>query len=168
MESGKLLKAIEQVANRYDLDPAVVWAIVAVESGGCQHAARYEPGYRYLLDPARVRPLACSVETEKALQMTSWGLMQVMGAVLREKGFRGWLTEILSDADAQLDYGCMHLAKYLKMYGGELPLAIAAYNAGTARNGSDGRLINQDYVDRVLREAEKYRAVKDSSPEVKA
>lgn len=165
MDGGELVKAIEKAAKRYDLDPAVVWAIVAIESGGCQHAARYEPNYRYLLDPARVRPLACSVETEKALQMTSFGLMQVMGAVLREKGFRGWLTEILSNAEAQLDYGCMHLSKFLKMYG-ELALAIGAYNAGSARKGSDGRLVNQDYVDRVLAEAEKYREIQGSGERI--
>jgi soluble lytic murein transglycosylase-like protein len=157
-DSMKLMDAVKKAAGAYDLDPAIVMAVVMTESGGCQYAARYEATFKNLLDPERMRPLGCSIDTETMLQKTSFGLMQVMGAVLREKGFRGWLTEILDDVDAQLDYGCRHLARFLKMHG-TIEKALASYNAGSPRVHPDGKLVNINYVEKVLAAADGFRNV---------
>ncbi len=159
-DSPELMVVIRKWADAHDLDPALVWAVVAVESNSCESAVRFETGYKYLFDPARVRPVGCSVETETALQKMSWGLMQVMGAVLREKGFKGWLTEILTDVDAQVEYGCRHLAGLVKRWG--IPGGVAAYNAGSPRKDSSGNFENAEYVSKVLAKAEGFRTAADA------
>jgi len=96
-------------------------------------------------------------QTELLFQQTSWGLMQIMGAVARERGFRGWLTE-LCDPATNLEWGCRHLCWMIdhnNAYG--LPdyritpedLA-AAWNWGS-RMVVDGKYANEDYVKRVVR-----------------
>jgi soluble lytic murein transglycosylase-like protein len=151
-----LVAVVKRWADVYELDPALVMAIVAVESGCEPAAARYEPDYRHLFDPRRVRPPGCSVETEEMLQKTSLGLMQVMGANLREMGYRGWLTEILASMDQQIELGCRYFNRCVKRWG--LPDAIAAYNAGSPRLNPDGEYVNFLYVRHVLATAERIRA----------
>jgi soluble lytic murein transglycosylase-like protein len=82
------------------------------------------------------------------LQKTSIGLMQVMGGVYRQYGYKGWLSAIFSSPENQLDYGCRHLAAKIEKYG--LSPGISAYNAGSPTNA------NQAYVDRVLKYAEEW------------
>jgi len=147
---------IEKIAFEYGLDPDLVRAIVKVESGGDPWAVRYEPGFyrtyvlRMLsgrLDPPK--PAGVSRATEARLRSCSFGLMQVMGQVARERGFeKPFLTE-LCDPATGLRHGCFHLKFMLDRYLGETPRAVAAYNAGSARV-KGGRLVNQDYVDKVL------------------
>lgn len=148
--SPEIEAAVAHGWQAYDLDPELVRAVVAVESCGNPYAVRYEPGYRYLFDPPRVRPGGCSVDTETVLQKTSWGLMQVMGAVLRERGYQGWLTAILSDPIAQVEYGCRHLKSLINRWG--IPGGIAAYNAGHPRRDAAGNFVNADYVEKVMAE----------------
>jgi len=101
--------------------------------------------------------------TERILQRTSWGLMQIMGAVARERGFRGWLTE-LCDPQANLEWGCKHLrwmidhnnAYGLPDYRIKPEDLAAAWNAGKARF-VDGKYTNQSYVDRVVKAMEGYQ-----------
>jgi len=103
------------------------------------------------------------VHTELLNQQTSWGLLQIMGAVARERGFRGWLTE-LCDPSINLEWGCRHLrwmmdhnnAYGLPDFGIKPEDLAAAWNAGT-RIVIDGKYKNQPYVDRVLRAMEGYQ-----------
>jgi len=173
-----------EAAGRYGPDPRLVCALCEVESGWNPWAVRYEPDYKWLWGikeplttinglnivsfdlkngPVLIDIIPSTPETELALQKTSWGLMQIMGAVARERGFRGWLTE-LCDPSISLEWGCKHLrwmADHNNAYG--LPdfrikpedLA-AAWNAGT-RIVIDGKYKNQPYVDRVLRAMEGYQ-----------
>ena len=144
----EILRAILISAGVYGIEPDLVYGICQKESGFVPEAVRYEDGYRYLFDPSRVRPRGCSLDTEIVMQKTSWGVMQVMGGVLRELGFTGWMTGIVGDIPAQVDYGCRHLGRFIRRYG--LPDAIAAYNAGSPRQNEAGVLVNQEYVDAVL------------------
>jgi len=85
-----------------------------------------------------------SILTELLGQQTSWGLMQIMGATARERGFRGWLTE-LCDPATNLEWGCRHLRWMIDHdddYGirasdnttmPHLPDLAAAWNGGKAR-----------------------------------
>ena len=106
---------IQSAAARHALPELLVIAVVEVESAGNSWAWNPEPRYRYLWDVKRGRPFRPLTEAERASeippddfsciagdrdqewwgQQASWGLMQVMGAVAREHGFRGpYLTEL--------------------------------------------------------------------------
>jgi len=139
-------------AAKHGIPYSTVGGIIRQESGAEPLACRHEPGYRWLYYPERVKPVTCSLTTEKIFQMTSWGLMQVMGAVYREYGFEGWLSKVICDIEAQLEYGCLHLGKKIKKFG--LEGGIVAYNSGSPRRKEDGTYVNQYYLDAVLRYTE--------------
>ena len=130
-----------QVATEQSLPVALVRAFCEVESAFNPWAVRYEPGYRWLVGNE-----VDLTATERTMQMTSWGLMQVMGAVAREHGFTGPIPQ-LCDPIIGLRYGCLHLNKLHARYV-LWPDTIAAYNAGTPRM-VQGQYVNQTYVDRV-------------------
>ena len=153
MESPDMIRqAIRSAAGRHGLDPAIVYGVCRQESDLDPRAVRYEPRYRWIVRCPELKPVNCAVLTEENLQKCSIGIMQVMGAVYREQGYAGWLTAIFCDLEAQLDAGCRHLARAIKRWG-SLEDGLAAYNAGSPRRDKAGNLINQDYVDGVLRKA---------------
>lgn len=80
---------------------------------------------------------------------TSYGLMQVLNTTARDLGLTGDPTALFVP-EVGIGYGVKYLAQQLKRYGGDVTKAVAAYNAGSARAGADGRLVNQPYVDYVL------------------
>ena len=174
-----------EAAGEFGLDSRLICALCEVESSWIPWAVRHEAGYEWLVGfkkaelrdmpvsfmdikqqwwkphpkLARIMPLysADLIQTELLAQQTSWGLMQIMGATARERGFRSWLTE-LCDPAVNLEWGCRHLRWMIdhnNAYG--LPdfrikpedLA-AAWNAGT-RVMVDGKYKNQSYVDRAVR-----------------
>lgn len=144
---------IQAAAARHGLDPLLVAAIVQTESGGNPWATRFEPGFlAHYVDAAPARFGAVSVETERMGRATSFGPMQIMGQVARERGFTGIFLTELCDPETGLEYGCRHLAalrdRYISQWG--LDGVIAAYNAGSPRMAG-GRFGNQDYVDTVKR-----------------
>ena len=145
----KLMQMIVEAAEDRALDPAIVYGVCRQESALNPLAIRFEPNYKWLWKPKEVKPQTCSLDTERALQKMSFGLMQVMGAVFRECGYKGWLTEIIAKPDIQLSYGCKHLAKKIQKYG--LERGILAYNSGSPRKNSDGAYINQYYLDNVMK-----------------
>jgi len=130
------------LATVHGLPVNLVRAIVQTESAGDPWAYRHEPGYRWLVG----NPTAMS-QTERIGQMSSWGLMQVMGAVAREAGFVGPFPQ-LCDPAIGLDYGCRHLAGYFKKYQ-NWPDTIASYNAGRPVRNDAGQYANQVYVNKV-------------------
>lgn len=127
-----------EAAVRHGLPPELVAAICRVESGFEPWAARHEPGFRWLLAGAE-RPGACSQATEQQFQKTSFGLMQIMGAAARERGFSGWLTG-LCDPAVGLEYGCRHLkwfaSRFLAAHG--WPGVVRAWNTGRAEETPAG------------------------------
>ena len=149
----KILAMIVQAGESRGLEPALVYAVCRQESALSPLAVRFEPHYRWLWKPKEVKPRTCSLDTERALQKMSFGLMQVMGAVFREYGYQGWLTEVIVRPDLQLDFGCKHLANKIRKYGPDR--GILAYNSGSPRKNSAGAYINQYYLDNVM----KFKAV---------
>lgn len=145
----KLVNLILTASQAHNLDPAIVYAVCRQESAFNTLAVRHEPAYRWVFKPKEVKPQWCSLDTERMLQKTSFGLMQVMGAVFREYGFTGWLTEIIASPELQLDYGCRHLQKKITKYGNEG--GIVAYNSGSPRYTADGKYVNQYYLDNVTK-----------------
>jgi len=136
----------------------VIMGIVETESSFNPYAARYEPHFRYLVSPERYyRYYSSSPEIEVILQKTSLGLMQVMGANYRAMGYKGPLTALFDDWEEQLYYSVKFFLKLYEKYG-NVPDAVAAYNAGSPRRKPDGRYVNQNYVSKVLKKAGKWRS----------
>ena len=145
MDNTELTTLIKAAASRRSLPWELVYSICQVESSLNPSAIRHEPRYRWLVgDNETMSP------TERQDQMTSWGLMQVMGAVARELGHTGPLSDLL-DPPTGLFYGCLHLRRFRAKYD-IWPDVIAAYNAGSPRRvaGQIGPYVNQSYVDKVL------------------
>lgn len=144
---------IQAAATKYHLPVGLVHAIVSVESGGNPWAIRYEPGFQRLyLDGRSWRVFGpVSHETELNARATSWGLMQVMGQVARERGYEGAFLSELCKPEAGLEYGCRQLRHfYDRFYDGHgWNGVIAAYNAGSPRKDGNGRYVNAQYVHKV-------------------
>lgn len=101
-------------------------------------------------------------------QQASWGLTQVMGGVARELGYDGpWLTGLLLDPVLVLDHGCRHLLKKLRRCQDEAA-AISAYNLGSPLRHKTGprvgEFLNQNYVNDVLANRERWRAELGGKP----
>ena len=125
---------IRQIAVEEGVDPVLIAAHMAAESGG---------------DPAAVR-------SEPALRDRSIGLMQVLCQTARR-----FVTAIrcddLFDPELNIRAGARVIRDNLQRYGGNIPNAVAAYNAGVARKDAQGYFVNsrgdravQTYVNRVL------------------
>lgn len=146
--NAPLIDLIKSEAVFRKLPWELVYAICQVESSLNPLATRYEPNFRWL-----VGNIDTMTPLERHGQMTSWGLMQVMGSVARELGFAGQFDDncALFLPSINLFYGCLHLRRFKAKYN-EWPDVIAAYNAGSPRRvmGSVGAYVNQPYVDKVL------------------
>lgn len=142
---------IEDIIKRsieHSVSPILITAIIMTESSGVKDSMKYEPGYKWTYHPREFADnLGITAETEEMLQKTSWGYMQVMGAVCREYGFTDRLFKILDD-DNSIVYGTKLLKKLSEKYDSESDI-IAAYNAGKATKTEGGLYINQRYVDKV-------------------
>jgi soluble lytic murein transglycosylase len=99
--------AIRDAARRYDLEPALVAAVIYAESRFDEHA-RSEQG--------------------------AVGLMQILpetaDQIAGESGGVTFTTADLEDPRVNVRYGCYYLRHALDAYDGDLRAAIASYNAG--------------------------------------
>lgn len=147
----KVRLMILQKAKEYRIKSDLLKAVVLVESSGNQWAMRAEPGYPWLFEVNRLsNEIGCNRDTMKVMQSTSWGLMQIMGAVAYEYGFNGWCSE-LCKPDINLDYGCKHLKAKITKYGPNPADIYAAYNAGSVRKMDNKTYVNQRAVNHFLR-----------------
>jgi hypothetical protein len=146
--------ALQKLCERFDCDPALVSALVTVESSWNPYAVRYEPSYQYLHEPARhAKRQGITLATEVVLQRCSWGLMQVMGATGRELSLVLPI-QTMCEPLIGLEYGIRYLRALKRSYNSRDDL-IAAYNAGHAKKKADGSYINQKYVDKVRKALKK-------------
>lgn len=143
--------AINQVSNQLSIDQNLLFAVIWEESMGHSWNPRLEPAYlesgRNYIASLAAGKLGITVETEKALQSFSWGLMQIMGMTAREEGFTGPLPQ-LCEPITGVFWGAKHLNRLLIKYL-NTDDAIAAYNHGHAEKNADGLYVNQPYVLRV-------------------
>jgi hypothetical protein len=145
---------VEQGAAAVGLEPRLLLALVEVESSGHPWAWNPEPAYPYLWDVHNHRPFRDRAWAETIAkippadfydvrgfrgrdadaewwgQQSSWGLMQVMGAVAREFGFRGLYLSALCDPATNVTVGGAVLAGHVKWSDGDVAKALGAYNAG--------------------------------------
>lgn len=143
IQESELIQLISQHPERGDLPVALVRAFCLVESSNNPWAFRYEPTYKWLVGTPEML-----TATERAGQMISWGLMQVMGGVARELGFKNDFP-LLTDPALGLSYGMQHLRHYLARHR-TWPETIAAYNAGSPRRIGTV-FVNQSYVDKIYK-----------------
>lgn len=86
---------------------------------------------------------------------SSYGLMQVLDSTATDLGLVGDPTALYIP-EIGISYGVKYFASQLKRYAGDVPRAVAAYNAGSAFRRSDGSFVNQSYVDFVLQKAQEF------------
>lgn len=104
-----LYPLILKTAQKYDVSPELVDALIQVESGFNTHA----------VSPQGAR-----------------GLMQLMPATARNYGMKN-LQELHIPA-RNLDIGVRHLKDLLNLHGGQLALTLASYNAGQGAVAKQG------------------------------
>lgn len=129
---------IWEAAGRYSLDPLLLKALVAKESG---------------FNPAALRP-------EPSIGDASRGLAQVLYKTATWLGYRGD-PDGLFDPATSLEYGAKYLAYQAGRYAGSPTFdgdLYAAYNAGSVRRTASGAYINQAVVDVFLGYLAAYRA----------
>lgn len=139
-------KIIEIKAAEFEIDPDLIEALCQTESSCNPKATRYEPNFykTYILPMLHQNAITPDEAIGRA---TSWGLMQIMGQVAREKRFMGNFEELFEPAIG-LHWALKHL-KYFMNKCTILDSAIASYNAGSPRINKDGAYVNQVYVDKV-------------------
>jgi soluble lytic murein transglycosylase-like protein len=124
-ESRPFARLIESVASEHGIDPALVHAVVEAESN-YQTRARSQVGAR--------------------------GLMQLMPATARDLGVTSART--LFEPQVNVEAGVKYLKQLLARFDGNLPRAIAAYNAGPGAvlkyDGVPPFPETRDYVKKVL------------------
>ncbi len=119
------LALAKKYASKYGLDPLIVCAVIEQESGWNCWAMRFEPAFlvRY------IEPLTLGNPTEEQARATSFGLMQTMGQVAREKGFQGKFLTELCDPDVGVDIGCRKLQSCFLAHS-DPEASLLAYNGG--------------------------------------
>lgn len=148
--AGGYRPEIVHAATLYGVDADLMEALVWVESAGNPWAWNPEPRYRYLWNVRTGTPFRALTEAERASetppndfpviagdrdqewwgQQASWGLVQIMGAVAREHGWRDPYLPSLCDVERNLAVGCKHLKGLLLWAHGDRWVAVRAYNAG--------------------------------------
>lgn len=142
--------AVRAAAQRNDLDPALVAAVIYTES-------RFDEGVRSSRGAVGLMQVLPSTATE----------------IARKSGGVTFVAADLGTPRINILYGCFYLRHLLERFDGSLVEALAAYNAGAATveewlaDSSTGRLVAADipyeetrsYVERVLRLRAIYRHV---------
>ena len=146
MITPEIKEIINKMSTLYGINADLIAAFIMTESSGNPKAYRYEPAFyqKYIV------PLDLP-DGEGHGRAASYGLMQIMGEVARELGFKDEF-EKLYDPETGLHYGVKHLKSFITRYAttdNSLDSAIAAYNAGSSRKKTDGTFVNQQYVDTV-------------------
>lgn len=140
---------IAQFSSKYGVKADLMEAICEVESSWRQSAIRYEPRFKNLETVQKFAQLNhISNDSEQVCQMTSWGLMQLMGANFRALGYTGPLQMLSSQPEICLEYSIRFFKERCSHYPTEAE-QISAYNAGSIRK-TRGILNNHEYVEAVL------------------
>lgn len=132
MTQQELIELAIKTAEGHGLDPALVCAVCHHESNWEPSATRYEQQFydKYIAPIISITVFGniCSRSTEQRLRAFSFGLMQIMGQVARERGCtREYLTE-LCIPQFGLDYGCLQLK--LMLQGRTVEQGLLRYNGG--------------------------------------
>lgn len=137
------------MAGNHQFRPSLVKAIIHQESRWRPTAWNPEPRYRYFWNvatgqpfrevtdaeissekpPADFRTMAGDTDQEWWAQQASWGLMQVMGAVARERGCIEPFLPALVYPEVNLQFGLRHLRALMNRWKDE-KTALLRWNGG--------------------------------------
>lgn len=141
---------IKKFAVEFSLDPNLIKAFILTESGADPFRNRLEISYwknnRYCRPELYAAKLGITSDTEKVNQSMSWGLMQIMGVVAREVGYKDHLTKL-----CEPEIGLRISLTKFKLIQNKYPIledSISAWNAGTPHK-LFGYYSNQSYVTKV-------------------
>jgi soluble lytic murein transglycosylase-like protein len=136
---------------------SLVLGVIQTESSGYADAMRFEAKYEYVHDVERyARMYKWTTETELTLQKFSYGLMQIMLATARWRGFTHHPRRLL-EPKTNVAWGVYHLHALYQQFK-TWPDAVAAYNYGhPAKTLITKKYKNQEYVDRVYRHAASFQ-----------
>ena len=144
----ELIALAKATATKHGLDPALVCAVVEQESAWNPFAVRYEPAFM----AKYVAPLYTNNKisaTEAYSRSFSWGLMQLMGQVARERGAAFSFLSALCDPANGLEWGCVYLKGKLASASGDVRKGLLAWNGGG----------NASYPDEVQARIPKYQVI---------
>lgn len=134
-------------AAKYGLAPSIVGGVCWQESGGvyaredgsCNpYAVRPEPGFWHRYLPAITKFVAASPSQRDDrwfkfpdIYSCSYGVMQILYQVARERGFDPVFPHELADPDIGIAAGCAQLRHCIDVQGGgDHTLALLRYNGG--------------------------------------
>ncbi len=137
----QLQSLIKELASEAGVDPSLACAVVEQESSWNPNATRYEPAFFKRYIEKMNLP-----EEEAKNRSTSWGLMQLMGEVAREQGFKGNIPD-LCDPSIGVPESLKHLKHFLLECKGDVHATLLRWNGGG----------NPKYPDEVLTRQVKYK-----------
>jgi soluble lytic murein transglycosylase-like protein len=94
------------------------------------------------------RPAAINLDDNGS---ASIGLCQIKLETARLVGFKGTESDLQNQPKLNAMYAAKYLKKQLNRYHGNVPKAVAAYNAGTYYQKKNGMAANQYYVNKVFK-----------------
>jgi len=126
--------AVEQASEYYGVDENLIYAIIQQESGFNPNALGDKDAWG---------------------NPHSFGLMQ-----LYDKGAgAGYSPEYLLDIYNNVNIGTNYLKRCLDAFGGDIVMAVSAYNQGISGARVRGWTYNRDYVDSVLANYESFKGI---------
>jgi hypothetical protein len=149
MDRSKAEFIINNLSEFNGIDGNLACAIAETESYFDELAVRFEANWKYLKNVEGFASSSkISQDSERILQMCSWGMMQVMGSVARELGHRVNLLE-LTKPEVGVRFGVLKLKELTKKYS-KIEDVVASYNAGSPRKLDTTKYVNQTYVNKVM------------------
>jgi len=147
LSSATLDPIIKEMGTKYNIEPALIRAVIKAESDWDVNASRYE------------------VHKTDA----SWGLMQLMLETGRWILGNSSLTITqLTQPRVNIEAGTKYLRYNLDRFK-DIKNAVAAYNAGSPRiDKKTGKLVNQSYVDKVTKNYELYKSIGETAGNIVA
>lgn len=128
---------INEMARKYNVEPALIKATIKTESNWDVNASRFE--------------------AHKG--DASWGLMQLLLSTARGVlGDPNLTTTQLINPRVNIEAGTKLISQNLNRFG-NMRDAIAAYNAGSPRLNAQGQYVNKDYVDKVTKNYNIYQTL---------
>lgn len=130
-----MITLLIKTASIYNISPALLIAICSVESNLTPGAINHNDGGR-----------------------ASYGICQLQLRTARHIDSTIKVVKLL-DPEVNAALAARYISAQLERYPGDLECAIAAYNAGSCRKNTEGKILNERYVRKVKKRYKKYQFI---------